>query len=497
MTSTSRVGLGSPAIDFSPRWAGQHRRETSFRPEEPTSTPPQLDRTSSTSSASSPGKTDTVLDHETGLPSPPGTNSDVALPTPFHEVPNEPSLMNEVCLKTGRPGENDHLCQSPPATLAPRDPLSRSSSFRARPLFNRSPSMASSTSGSANSENRIRALRPISSGGSRGGSPARTSKAGGSSHSLSRSMSSSAHSPLRPKSKGTASASPGTPASRSASLDLSLHSLSSSQSSRHSVQLEPSNLRSSTSSTNSSRHHHSPSAPVAPSSPVRSVSPVKRHSGIYAPPAAGSSPRGSPNPAQRKGKRVSSGSELDGQIREVEEKIRQAASRRGASRSAGHYPSTSPTRPPQLHRHDPYSRARGPSAEPPREACDDSTLHRTFSKTSLADSPLEELSESGVLEDPPSSATYRQETYRRAAAPSFAQQVHDGHETMRRSATVSSAASSARTPGAVEQDPRDEEQEKSGGSGGSRHRKPLPTSFRNGHSSLVGVHFSLLKFANP
>ena len=97
MTSTSRVGLGSPAIDFSPRWAGQHRRDISLRPEERAPIPTQVDYTTSLSSSSSPGKTGSVLDRGSGLPSPPGTNSDIALPTPMQEIPHAPSLMNEVC----------------------------------------------------------------------------------------------------------------------------------------------------------------------------------------------------------------------------------------------------------------------------------------------------------------------------------------------------------------------------------------------------------------
>lgn len=95
MAYTSRVGLGSPAIDFSPKWAAAFRQshESPSTQQPPAPTAPPRDRASS---SSSPGKTGMVLDRVSGLPSPPGTNSDIALPTPDLDITGVPSLMNEV-----------------------------------------------------------------------------------------------------------------------------------------------------------------------------------------------------------------------------------------------------------------------------------------------------------------------------------------------------------------------------------------------------------------
>lgn len=309
---------------------------------------------------------------------------------------------------------------------------------------------------------------------------------------MSRSISSSsANSPLRPKSKGTVS--PSTSVSQQASVERSRQSLSGSQTSQHSSRAA-SQLRASTSS-NGSRHHHSPSAPSMSSSPPKSCSPAKRHSGVYSPSlTASSSKQGSPAGTPSKGKRVLSGSELDNRIREAEDKIRQAARR---PRSAADYPPTSPAKPP-LARRDSYTRMGEPTRTQHTER-DDHDLPRSLSKRSLAESPVEEVLEPGEISPV---AEARERTWRhRAGMREQATAAHshhtmNGHETLRRSATVGSASSMARTPRGLDLDTREEEQERSGGSGGSRHRKPLPNSFRTGPNSLVSLAITHTAFAN-
>ena len=98
MAFTSRVGLGSPHLDFRPQWAPARRRESGdfdaavVEVPEPAPVETLSGSTSGkVSRSSSPGKTGSYFDREVGLPSPPRSNSDIALP----EAPDA-SLMNEV-----------------------------------------------------------------------------------------------------------------------------------------------------------------------------------------------------------------------------------------------------------------------------------------------------------------------------------------------------------------------------------------------------------------
>jgi hypothetical protein len=100
MAFTSRVGLGSPQLDFRPQWAPSRRRESGDFDvaivEAGESTPVEaVNRPASEggSSESSPGKTGSYLDRDVGLPSPPISNGDLALPG----MPDT-SLMNEVSM---------------------------------------------------------------------------------------------------------------------------------------------------------------------------------------------------------------------------------------------------------------------------------------------------------------------------------------------------------------------------------------------------------------
>jgi hypothetical protein len=487
MAATTRVGLGNPHIDFSSRWSVIARRQASE----------ERQHGDEDQVATSPGKTGSGLDHASGLPSPPDTDSDVMLPHSDIELPlinHEESLMNEVRAGISAMTMKADI-QSPPATLISSPelrPLRRTLSVsQSRPSSLRHTSMTSSLSTNSLSDARVRTNR----------SP---SKANGGKGAMSRSTSSSsslAATSLRPK------GSPALSSSRRVSTDLSRQtSLAGSLTSSR----RGSALRSSTSSTGS-RHHHSPSAPLpepskrdsgafvsqlspqadcdTPAPPERvSPNPIfsrrhpsitlspdaaseagpnsasspgassdERHDDPYSPashsPAVGyrpsrrrsplastsrrSPPAHSPSPVpspiaetsppRPRHRRTYSGAEEDQRILEAEERVRASVSKR--SRPASAYPATSPTKPP-LHRHDSFTRERGLSVS-------------------------RQLSSFG--EDPGRSNTM-------AGSPASVTQTPTGD-------------------GPVNM----EVQLHSGGSGGSKHRRPLPAAFRNGNSNLVSL----------
>lgn len=203
------------------------------------------------------------------------------------------------------------------------------------------------------------------------------------------------------------------------------YSRTSSQGSASSPHILPSPKRqpSYTGSTSSSRHRSSPSASLP--------EPSKRTSGIFtASPVSSpvvdkpSSRLLRPERNERNERNGRSGQEEDERIRLAEEQIRSATARR--TRPSEAYPSISPPKP--------------------------------------------------VL--------YSRDSYTRAGGTGVAHQIQNGTETLRRSATISSVSSLARTPNG-DVHALEDAQDRSGGSGGSKRRPPLPASFTHANQSLV------------
>lgn len=83
------------------------------------------------------------------------------------------------------------------------------------------------------------------------------------------------------------------------------------------------------------------------------------------------------------------------------------------------------------------------------------------------------------------------DSYNRASGATLVQQPHHDTDTMRRSATISSGSSMAQTPNGGTRD-LDASVERSGGSGSSKKRQPLPAAFREGTNSLVSNAVGML-----
>ena len=127
--ASARVGLGSPALELKRDWLG-HRRRSSDEPDHDHNSSPGTTLNGDTSI--SPHK---LVDPKSGLPSPPGSNSDIGPPTtaPLYNHEMAPS--------------------SPSSHISPPRPPRRTSSISSAPK--RSPSLSSASS-SRVSEARLR-----------------------------------------------------------------------------------------------------------------------------------------------------------------------------------------------------------------------------------------------------------------------------------------------------------------------------------------------------
>ncbi|WVF70515.1 hypothetical protein IAT40_005305 [Kwoniella sp. CBS 6097] len=412
-----KVGIGSPKLDFGRRdWIGGPNKEGGPSADRSPTEPP-IEEHKYPAEGKGKQKEKALVDRVSGLPSPPGTESDIAPPSAESSKASSGSKSNEMT-------RGDKTLSSSSSTTTPKSPprpFRRTSSTGSAQLLARKPSSRSSSTNIGDSSPRLRTttVRPKHSP----------------SLSMSRSASSSSSLITSPLAGAKANGSLGG-STRKSPAGMSR---SSSHSSSLSLGGQPGSV--------------SRKGNLAPLDTRRAISPGSKFSSPERtakklPPVTSSIGQLAERKAARRLSRDSyvetlaeeedtiaggmsrsrsHGSELDDKIREAEERI--AENSHGRGRRSTDIENLTPVRG-QIRRHDSYTRVNGS----PLVASSSASIKRsaTMSSASMSthpDSPAESLSRKGNVE--------------------------------------------------VLQDEGQEDREKSGGSSSSRRRKALPADFRN------------------